>query len=97
MPSDVEEVKHENLTFQVWDLGGQEPVKRGANSFFRRELSTGESASQLVYVFRGVGRAYTTMQLRRNIRSVQEADAIIFVVDSNDQERQGLFSTARRI
>ena len=26
--SEVEEVKHENITFQVWDLGGQELLCR---------------------------------------------------------------------
>ncbi|CAE7270067.1 ARL5A [Symbiodinium necroappetens] len=52
--SNVEEVKHENLTFQVWDLGGQESLRANWSTYF------------------------------------EEADAIIFVVDSNDQENMVL-------
>mmetsp|Transcript_15311 Transcript_15311/g.41961 ORF Transcript_15311/g.41961 Transcript_15311/m.41961 type:complete len:205 (+) Transcript_15311:166-780(+) len=48
--SNVEEVQHGNLTFQVWDLGGQENLRATWSTYF------------------------------------EETDAIIFVVDSNDQE-----------
>ncbi|CAK9102878.1 unnamed protein product [Durusdinium trenchii] len=48
--SNVEEVKHENITFQVWDLGGQEVFRANWATYF------------------------------------EDTDAIIFVVDSNDQE-----------
>ncbi|CAJ1355438.1 unnamed protein product, partial [Effrenium voratum] len=48
--SNVEEVKHENITFQVWDLGGQETLRANWSTYF------------------------------------EDTDAIIFVVDSNDQE-----------
>lgn len=52
----VEEVKHENITFQVWDLAGQ---ARRFTSFFSGEnllkLGTfaGEFACPLVYLLRG--------------------------------------------
>jgi len=52
--SNVEEVKHDNLTFQVWDLGGQENLRASWATYF------------------------------------EEADAVIFVVDSNDQENMVL-------
>mmetsp|Transcript_12512 Transcript_12512/g.22085 ORF Transcript_12512/g.22085 Transcript_12512/m.22085 type:complete len:197 (-) Transcript_12512:39-629(-) len=48
--SNVEEVKHENITFQVWDLGGQENLRANWATYF------------------------------------EGTDAIIFVVDSNDQD-----------
>merc|ERR1719495_1966074 len=48
--SNVEEVKHSNITFQVWDLGGQETLRASWSTYF------------------------------------EETDAIVFVVDSNDQE-----------
>lgn len=48
--SNVEEVKYENITFQVWDLGGQDNLRGGWPTYF------------------------------------EDADAIIFVVDSSDQE-----------
>mmetsp|Transcript_41680 Transcript_41680/g.90831 ORF Transcript_41680/g.90831 Transcript_41680/m.90831 type:complete len:209 (-) Transcript_41680:158-784(-) len=48
--SNVEEVKHDNITFQVWDLGGQENLRANWSTYF------------------------------------EETDAIVFVVDSNDQE-----------
>mmetsp|Transcript_76807 Transcript_76807/g.120051 ORF Transcript_76807/g.120051 Transcript_76807/m.120051 type:complete len:108 (-) Transcript_76807:148-471(-) len=47
--SNVEEVKHDNLCFQVWDLGGQENLRANWSMYF------------------------------------EETDAVIFVVDSNDQ------------
>lgn len=52
--SNVEEVKHENITFQVWDLGGQENLRANWSTYF------------------------------------EETDAVIFVVDSNDQENMVL-------
>jgi len=52
--SNVEEVKHENVTFQVWDLGGQENLRANWSTYF------------------------------------EEADAVVFVVDSNDQENMVL-------
>mmetsp|Transcript_84434 Transcript_84434/g.176725 ORF Transcript_84434/g.176725 Transcript_84434/m.176725 type:complete len:209 (+) Transcript_84434:149-775(+) len=52
--SNVEEVKHSNITFQVWDLGGQEKLRAGWATYF------------------------------------QDTDAVIFVVDSNDQENMVL-------
>mmetsp|Transcript_82537 Transcript_82537/g.209911 ORF Transcript_82537/g.209911 Transcript_82537/m.209911 type:complete len:215 (-) Transcript_82537:228-872(-) len=52
--SNVEEVKHDNITFQVWDLGGQENLRAGWATYF------------------------------------QETDAVVFVVDSNDQENMVL-------
>ncbi|CAE8701869.1 unnamed protein product, partial [Polarella glacialis] len=48
--SNVETVKHENITFQVWDLGGQENLRANWSTYF------------------------------------EETDAIVFVVDSNDQD-----------
>lgn len=48
--SNVEEVKHDNLTFQVWDLGGQENLRATWATYF------------------------------------EDTDAVVFVVDSNDQE-----------
>lgn len=48
--SNVEEVKHDQITFQVWDLGGQENLRANWSTYF------------------------------------DETDAVIFVVDSNDQE-----------
>lgn len=48
--SNVEEVIHGNLTFQVWDLGGQENLRATWTTYF------------------------------------EETDAIVFVVDSNDQD-----------
>jgi len=48
--SNVEEVKHDNLTFMVWDLGGQETLRASWATYF------------------------------------EDTDAIVFVVDSNDQE-----------
>lgn len=48
--SNVEEVKHENITFQVWDLGGQESLRGNWSTYF------------------------------------EETDAVVFVVDSSDQE-----------
>mmetsp|Transcript_73116 Transcript_73116/g.145019 ORF Transcript_73116/g.145019 Transcript_73116/m.145019 type:complete len:218 (+) Transcript_73116:46-699(+) len=48
--SNVEEVKHDNLTFMVWDLGGQETLRASWATYF------------------------------------EGTDAIIYVVDSNDQE-----------
>lgn len=48
--SNVEEVKHDKITFQAWDLGGQETLRANWSTYF------------------------------------QEADAIVFVVDSNDTE-----------
>ena len=48
--SNVEEVKHENITFQVWDLAGQENLRAHWSTYFA------------------------------------DTDAIIFVVDSNDQD-----------
>mmetsp|Transcript_17466 Transcript_17466/g.39531 ORF Transcript_17466/g.39531 Transcript_17466/m.39531 type:complete len:207 (-) Transcript_17466:59-679(-) len=32
--SNVEEVKHDNLTFQVWDLGGQENLRGNWSTYF---------------------------------------------------------------
>merc|ERR1712113_793558 len=52
--SNVEEVKFENITFQVWDVGGQENLRASWSTYF------------------------------------QDTDAIIFVVDSNDQENMVL-------
>merc|ERR1712118_189608 len=52
--SNVEEVKHDNLTFQVWDLGGQENLRANWSMYF------------------------------------EETDAVVFVVDSNDQENMVL-------
>lgn len=52
--SNVEEVKHDNITFQVWDLGGQESLRATWSTYF------------------------------------EETDAVIFVVDSNDQENMVL-------
>mmetsp|Transcript_2622 Transcript_2622/g.7861 ORF Transcript_2622/g.7861 Transcript_2622/m.7861 type:complete len:215 (+) Transcript_2622:242-886(+) len=52
--SNVEEVKHDNITFQVWDLGGQENLRAGWATYF------------------------------------QETDAVVFVVDSNDQDNMVL-------
>eukprot|EP00747_Dinoflagellata_sp_TGD_P184560 gnl/TRDRNA2_/TRDRNA2_40278_c0_seq1.p1 gnl/TRDRNA2_/TRDRNA2_40278_c0~~gnl/TRDRNA2_/TRDRNA2_40278_c0_seq1.p1 ORF type:complete len:209 (-),score=37.87 gnl/TRDRNA2_/TRDRNA2_40278_c0_seq1:41-646(-) len=52
--SNVEEVRHENVSFQVWDLGGQENLRGHWGTYF------------------------------------EETDAIIFVVDSNDQENMVL-------
>mmetsp|Transcript_3181 Transcript_3181/g.7622 ORF Transcript_3181/g.7622 Transcript_3181/m.7622 type:complete len:224 (+) Transcript_3181:173-844(+) len=52
--SNVEEVKHDNITFQVWDLGGQERLRASWSTYF------------------------------------QETDAVVFVVDSNDQENMVL-------
>mmetsp|Transcript_43320 Transcript_43320/g.97794 ORF Transcript_43320/g.97794 Transcript_43320/m.97794 type:complete len:212 (-) Transcript_43320:132-767(-) len=52
--SNVEEVKHDNLTFMVWDLGGQETLRASWATYF------------------------------------EETDAIVFVVDSNDQENMVL-------
>jgi len=52
--SNVEEVKHENITFQVWDLGGQENLRANWTTYF------------------------------------EDTDAVIFVVDSNDQENMTL-------
>mmetsp|Transcript_49576 Transcript_49576/g.118077 ORF Transcript_49576/g.118077 Transcript_49576/m.118077 type:complete len:194 (-) Transcript_49576:98-679(-) len=48
--SNVEEVRHDNMTFQVWDLGGQESLRGNWSTYF------------------------------------EETDAVIFVVDSNDQD-----------
>lgn len=48
--SNVEEVKHKNAKFQVWDIGGQENLRAGWSTYF------------------------------------QDTDAVVFVVDSNDQE-----------
>lgn len=48
--SNVEEVKHDNITFQVWDLGGQESLRGNWSTYF------------------------------------EETDAVVFVVDSSDQE-----------
>mmetsp|Transcript_105816 Transcript_105816/g.183982 ORF Transcript_105816/g.183982 Transcript_105816/m.183982 type:complete len:204 (+) Transcript_105816:220-831(+) len=52
--SNVEEVKHENITFQVWDLGGQESLRGNWSTYF------------------------------------EETDAVVFVVDSSDQENMVL-------
>lgn len=52
--SNVEEVKHDNITFQVWDLGGQENLRANWSTYF------------------------------------EETDAVVFVVDSNDQENMVL-------
>lgn len=52
--SNVEEVRHDNLSFQVWDLGGQENLRANWSMYF------------------------------------EEADAVVFVVDSNDQENMVL-------
>lgn len=52
--SNVEEVKHDNLTFMVWDLGGQETLRASWSTYF------------------------------------EETDAVVFVVDSNDQENMVL-------
>mmetsp|Transcript_18481 Transcript_18481/g.52166 ORF Transcript_18481/g.52166 Transcript_18481/m.52166 type:complete len:215 (-) Transcript_18481:182-826(-) len=52
--SNVEEVKHGSITFQVWDLGGQENLRATWTMYF------------------------------------QETDAIVFVVDSNDQDNMVL-------
>mmetsp|Transcript_107663 Transcript_107663/g.286582 ORF Transcript_107663/g.286582 Transcript_107663/m.286582 type:complete len:209 (-) Transcript_107663:169-795(-) len=52
--SNVEEVKHDNLTFMVWDLGGQETLRASWSTYF------------------------------------EDTDAIVFVVDSNDQENMVL-------
>lgn len=52
--SNVEEVQHENVTFQVWDLGGQDNLRANWATYF------------------------------------EDTDAIIFVVDSNDQENMVL-------
>lgn len=52
--SNVEEVKHENVSFQVWDLGGQESLRANWATYF------------------------------------EETDAIIFVVDSSDQDNMVL-------
>mmetsp|Transcript_39296 Transcript_39296/g.78189 ORF Transcript_39296/g.78189 Transcript_39296/m.78189 type:complete len:211 (+) Transcript_39296:150-782(+) len=52
--SNVEEVKHDNITFQVWDLGGQEKLRAHWSTYF------------------------------------QETDAVVFVVDSNDQDNMVL-------
>lgn len=48
--SNVEEVQHGSVNFQVWDLGGQETLRAAWSTYF------------------------------------EETDAIIFVVDSNDEE-----------
>eukprot|EP00450_Noctiluca_scintillans_P016002 CAMPEP_0194516612 /NCGR_PEP_ID=MMETSP0253-20130528/49534_1 /TAXON_ID=2966 /ORGANISM="Noctiluca scintillans" /LENGTH=173 /DNA_ID=CAMNT_0039360479 /DNA_START=33 /DNA_END=551 /DNA_ORIENTATION=- len=48
--SNVEEVRQDNLNFQVWDLGGQENLRAAWSTYF------------------------------------EGADAVIFVVDSNDRE-----------
>lgn len=52
--SNVEEVKYDELTFQVWDLGGQEDLRAQWSSYF------------------------------------SAADAVIFVVDSHDQDNSTL-------
>lgn len=52
--SNVEEVKHNNISFQVWDLGGQESLRATWSTYF------------------------------------EDTDAVIFVVDSNDQENMVL-------
>mmetsp|Transcript_8254 Transcript_8254/g.14791 ORF Transcript_8254/g.14791 Transcript_8254/m.14791 type:complete len:193 (+) Transcript_8254:121-699(+) len=52
--SNVEEVRHDNMTFQVWDLGGQESLRGNWATYF------------------------------------EETDAVIFVVDSNDQDNMVL-------
>mmetsp|Transcript_99483 Transcript_99483/g.276835 ORF Transcript_99483/g.276835 Transcript_99483/m.276835 type:complete len:219 (+) Transcript_99483:116-772(+) len=52
--SNVEEVKHDGLTFMVWDLGGQETLRASWSTYF------------------------------------EDTDAIVFVVDSNDQENMVL-------
>lgn len=52
--SNVEEVKHENVTFTAWDVGGQENLRASWATYF------------------------------------EDTDAIVFVVDSNDQENMVL-------
>jgi ADP-ribosylation factor-like protein 5B len=52
--SNVEEVKHGDLVFQVWDVGGQESLRATWESY------------------------------------LQSTDAIVFVVDSNDEENMTL-------
>jgi len=52
--SNVEEVKHDGLTFMVWDLGGQETLRAHWATYF------------------------------------EDTDAVVFVVDSNDQENMVL-------
>lgn len=67
----VETVTYKNITFTVWDVGGQERVCPSSSSHF-----SSSSPHLLLCQIRRLWRHY-----------YDDTDGVIFVVDSNDRAR----------
>ena len=73
--SNVEEVRHKNLHFQVWDLGGQESLRQAWETYY-------VATSAVILVVDSSDRQRVGLlldELRRVLASVELKDAVLLV------------------
>jgi ADP-ribosylation factor-like protein 5B len=73
--SNVEEVRHKNLHFQVWDLGGQESLRQAWETYY-------VSTSAVILVVDSSDRVRVNLlyeELKRVLSSVELKDAVLLV------------------
>ena len=85
--SNVEEVKHNNMTFQVWDLGGQESLRQAWATYYIATnavvIVVDSSDRQRLALLRG--------EMERVLGAVELKDAVLLVY-ANKQDVSGRMS-----